>query len=102
MITRLLLTLCLALGAAVCRGQNTNAGRFHTSGWADPLDSAGLSDGSPEPLGLPGDSGSGGAVVAEAVTPEIQALARGLENDPTRIFDYVHDHIRHVFYFGSK
>jgi YD repeat-containing protein len=41
-------------------------------------------------------------VIAEAVTPEIQALARGLENDPTRIFDYVHDHIRHVLYYGSK
>ena len=40
--------------------------------------------------------------IAEAATPEIQALARGLENDPTRIFDYVHDHIRHVLYFGSK
>lgn len=40
--------------------------------------------------------------VAEAVTPEIQALARGLENDPKRIFDYVHDHIRYVHYFGSK
>lgn len=40
--------------------------------------------------------------VAEAATPEIQALARGLENDPKRIFDYVHDHIRYVHYFGSK
>ena len=40
--------------------------------------------------------------VAEAVTPEIEALARGLENDPLRIFNYVHDHIRHVLYFGSK
>src|SRR5438552_384059 len=40
--------------------------------------------------------------IAEAITPEIQALARGLENDPARIFDYVHDHIRHVLYFGSK
>lgn len=40
--------------------------------------------------------------VAEAATSEIQALARGLENDPKRIFDYVHDHIRYVHYFGSK
>src|SRR6266496_5031841 len=40
--------------------------------------------------------------VAEAITPEIQALARGLENDPKRIFNYVHDHIRYVLYFGSK
>jgi len=40
--------------------------------------------------------------VAEVVTPEIQALARGLQNDPVKIFNYVHDHIRHVLYFGSK
>ncbi|MEI7733692.1 MAG: transglutaminase domain-containing protein, partial [Verrucomicrobiota bacterium] len=40
--------------------------------------------------------------IAEAITPEIQALARGLENDPKKIFDYVHDHIRYVHYFGSK
>ena len=40
--------------------------------------------------------------IAETITPEIQALARGLENDPVRMFNYVHDHIRHVLYFGSK
>lgn len=40
--------------------------------------------------------------IAEAVTPEIQALARGLENDPAQIFAYVRDHIRYVHYFGSK
>lgn len=40
--------------------------------------------------------------IAEAITPEIQALARGLENDPGQIFAYVRDHIRYVHYFGSK
>jgi RHS repeat-associated protein len=40
--------------------------------------------------------------VAEAVTPRIQALADGLEDDPVRIFDYVHDHIKFCLYFGSK
>ena len=40
--------------------------------------------------------------IAEAITPELEALARGLENDPKQIFDYVHDHIRYVHYFGSK
>ena len=34
-------------------------------------------------------------------TPEIQSLARGLENDPKRIFDYVHNHIDYVPTFGS-
>lgn len=47
-------------------------------------------------------AGQGSSSIAEAVTPEIQALALGLENDPLRIFNYVHDHIRHVLYFGSK
>src|SRR5437016_750897 len=36
------------------------------------------------------------SAVAEVITPEIAALARGLEYDPKRIFDYVHDHIRYI------
>ncbi len=40
--------------------------------------------------------------IAEAITPDIQELAHGLQNDPVQIFNYVHDHIRHVLYFGSK
>lgn len=43
-----------------------------------------------------------GPAVAEAITPEIQALAANLGNDPTRIFNFVHDEIRYVCYFGSK
>ncbi len=42
------------------------------------------------------------APVAEIVTPQIQALADGLQDDPVQIFDYVHDHIKFVLYFGSK
>jgi RHS repeat-associated protein len=44
----------------------------------------------------------GGQSIAEAVTPEIQALAGGLENDPVQIYNYVHDYISYVHYFGSK
>jgi len=40
--------------------------------------------------------------IAEAVTPRIQALADGLQHDPVRIFNYVHDTIRYVVIFGSK
>lgn len=40
--------------------------------------------------------------IAEAVTPEIQALADGLQDDPLKIYKYVHDHIKYVVYFGSK
>ena len=36
------------------------------------------------------------------ITPEIQALADGLQDNPVRIFNCVHDHIRFEFYFGSK
>lgn len=50
------------------------------------------------PLGTP----SGSMAIAETVTPEIQALADGLQHDPAQIFYYVHDHIRHDLYFGAK
>ena len=43
----------------------------------------------------------GASAIAEFVTPEIQALAANLGNDPTRIFNFVHDQIKYVHYFGS-
>jgi hypothetical protein len=43
----------------------------------------------------------GTTAIAEAVTPDIAALARNLNNDPTAIFNYVHDQIRYTHYFGS-
>jgi len=57
----------------------------------------GTSQGGLGPLSQGGDH-----EIAEAITPEIAALARALEMDPKKIFHYVHDHIEHVFYFGSK
>ena len=39
---------------------------------------------------------------ADEITPEIEALARGLRNDPIKIFEYVHNFIRYEAYFGSK
>jgi RHS repeat-associated protein len=45
---------------------------------------------------------TGQAPIAEAITPEITALANNLENDPKRIYDYVHNYIHYVHYFGSK
>ncbi len=38
---------------------------------------------------------------ADGVTPEIAELARGLDNNPVRIFEYVHNHIRYEPYYGS-
>ncbi len=42
------------------------------------------------------------SAIAEAITPDIQSLANNLGGDPVRIFNYVHDQIRYVHYFGSK
>jgi len=36
--------------------------------------------------------------VAEIITPEIQALADGLQDDPLKIYNYVHDHIKYGWY----
>lgn len=47
---------------------------------------------------------SGKAPMASAaadISPEIVELARGLRNDPKLIYDYVHNHIDYVPYFGS-
>ena len=42
------------------------------------------------------------SAIAEAITPDIQSLANNLGGNPTLIFNYVHDQIRYVHYFGSK
>jgi RHS repeat-associated protein len=96
--------LMLSAGVWLCRAEDvtiTNSGWFgigslaelgQTNVPADPLEELELG-----PLGIPVAPN-----LAEAVTPEIQALADGLQRDPVRIVNYVHDHIRHVLYFGSK
>ncbi len=48
-----------------------------------------------------GNNSSSSPGYAETITPDIQALANGLQNDPVKIFNYVHDHIRFVLYYGS-
>src|ERR1051326_5854191 len=87
------------LAAATVRGGQV----ITNSGWLDIgcVDSLAVpDDGSasgPGPAGVPDPP-----AIAEAITPDIQALADGLEHDPVRIFNYVHDHIRYVLYFGSE
>jgi RHS repeat-associated protein len=39
---------------------------------------------------------------ADAITPEIQALASGLRNDPVKIYEYVYNYIGYECYYGSK
>ena len=85
---------------------NTQA-QFTNDGWfrAQGQDTAPLSrDNFVTNSILPHLAGSAEPVtpIAEAITPELQALADGLKHDPLRIFHYVHDHIRYVLYFGSK
>jgi hypothetical protein len=45
-------------------------------------------------------SGQNLGVAAEACS-EVVELARGLQHDPKLIYDYVHNHIDHVPYYGS-
>ncbi|MBI4699288.1 MAG: transglutaminase domain-containing protein, partial [Nitrospirae bacterium] len=42
------------------------------------------------------------AASAATATDEIKELARGLQYDPKLIYDYVHNHIDYVPYFGSR
>ena len=96
------LTLGLLATAAICRGQITDPGWFQ----------AGLQPSVAQPVTntVSQQSLGGGQVqtnvpatpIAEAITPQIQALADGLQDNPTNIFNYVHDHIQFVLYFGSK
>jgi hypothetical protein len=51
---------------------------------------------------FPVTSQTGQPIVSEVATPEIVSLAANLQNDPRRIFDYVHNNIKYVHYFGAK
>ena len=39
---------------------------------------------------------------ATAITPELQALASGLNNDPVKIFNYVRNKIEYQIYYGCN
>jgi len=47
-------------------------------------------------------SGSTAGNEADLITPEIQALAEGLRNDPVKIFEYVRNYIDYECYYGCK
>jgi len=97
--------------AVAGRAQITNGGWYYTpqrddlAGFSQPDNSTeNPQQGDPPvpstpilPLG-----GTGPQYVAEAITPQIQALANDLQDDPLKIYNYVHDHIRYVLYWGSK
>ncbi len=53
------------------------------------------------PLANAGESYSFVSGVADVETAEIAELARGLQHDPELIYQYVHNHIRYVPYYGA-
>ena len=95
----------LAMTAIVCRAQITDPGWFRVqkpASPAQPRSSFSTPQVQAQGLFTPLVQGVPNSPVAEVVTPQIQALADGLQDDPYRIFNYVHDHIKFVLYFGSK
>ena len=101
------LILGLFATATVCSAQITSPGWFNVQSLTRPAPTVITSNMESQlkanlqfsPLSQPGEPST---PIAEAITPQIQALADGLQDNPVRIFNYVHDHINHVFYFGSK
>jgi RHS repeat-associated protein len=96
----------LATMAILCRAQDlvtTNLGWFPI-GYYDYETNAPADDGSTVQvqMNFQPQTPPTPPVIAEVITPEIQALADGLQDDPLKIFNYVHDHIRYSLYFGSK
>jgi RHS repeat-associated protein len=96
----------LLVTAEICRAQVSDPGWYNNAQdgartHSLPTDSSEMSY-----LGLIEDSQNQPNVpaspIAEVITPDIQALANGLQNNPLQIFNYVHDHVRHDIYFGSQ
>ena len=104
---RSLLTLIVALTALGC-GLSVQA-QINGPGWlvngANPPFSATEPGGSPPGAGGGGSSFAApwsGPVDADYPTAEIKELARGLLNDPLRIFNFVRNQIRYEHYYGCK
>ena len=95
----LTLTLCLIVTALNAQ-DSSDPGRSQV----DATVQGGQLDGGAEPLLQPEVTPvtQPASAIAEAITPDIQELAARLNYDPTLIFNYVHDQIRYVHYFGSK
>src|SRR5258707_270768 len=98
--------LAMLVATALCHSQPiTDPGWFHAH------HSTAIAESKDAPSGQSTPSANGQAAsdayvpaapIAEAITPQIQALADGLQGNPRVIFNYVHDHIRFELYYGSK
>jgi hypothetical protein len=97
---KLLLILGLGFMAAVARAQSDPGWSQTPTNFVAPTDAGSGAEPLFQPELTPITQTS--TAFAEAYTPDIQALATNLGSDPTRIFNYVHDQIRYVHYFGSK
>ena len=98
---------CLLVATAVCRAQPITDPSWFRSGPGPeiPEEAGAMPSGEADLPAPPAYDPKGlgqGQDIAEAITPEIQALARGLQNDPLAIYNYVRTYIRYVHYFGSK
>jgi RHS repeat-associated protein len=97
--------LCLLLLAAGLIARATEPGWqvMHIKNY--PLASSSQSGGMFQPqyvIGTPsGSTTIYAAPTPTAITPELAALATGLDNDPVKIFNYVHNQIDFQPYFGS-
>src|SRR5580700_1904783 len=104
MRTSFIFLLGLLFSAGVCRAQDDLPAAYG-EGWYLATNSASewaaISDAYTDSTNTTAPVPSGTTAIAEVITPELSALARSLGNDPTRIFNYVHDHIRYVHYFGA-
>lgn len=109
---RFLISSVAIFAAFACRAQITDSGWFATPDaglQTTPPDSISQNAAphvSTKPQGIPlgfnlTTNNPDPTAVAETITPEIQALANGLQNDWSQIYSYVHDHIKYVHYFGS-
>jgi RHS repeat-associated protein len=102
MKSRILQLFVLIFTVVICRAQDDLPANY-SDGWYvetnatifDPISAFPLLGGGNPPVT------DGMTAIAEAITPDISALAENLLKDPARIFNYVHDHIRYVHYFGS-
>lgn len=93
--------LGLLAAVAICGAQITQPGFYQaTNDLVTPVQAG--SGGGAQPGGGSGTPYQQNTPIAETVTPDIQALANGLQDNPVKIFNYVHDHIKFVLYFGSK
>src|SRR5580692_9316274 len=92
------LILGLVFVAGVAKGQDgSDSGRFQASNSIPLISLGGGLQFSIQPQFTPILPTS--IAIAETNTPDIQALAGNLGNDPARIFNFVHDQIRYVHYF---